>query len=367
MTLLTLLNCKEKPHSDESPKLPDTQYSFYLGTYTDGDSQGIYKYGLTAEGKFVDQGLMAKTDNPSYLAKDTSGNIVLAVNETDIEGSGSITAFSIEQDSLHLINERATGGAHPCHVSVTGDNMVLVSNYSGGNLSLFKLEDQGGLSERLDLQQHSGKGSTDRQEAPHVHFAKKITANQLVVASDLGTNELWFYHIDSTQSKLVSNEQIKLKMNEGGGPRHWALHPDGEWLFVLNELNSEVQQVHYKADGIYELGAFTSILPTDFTEANTGADIHISSDGRFLYASNRGHNSIAILKVDPETGTLELIGHESTKGDGPRNFSFSPDENFLIVANQRTNNLISFKRDADTGLLTFVDEIAAPTPVCILF
>ncbi len=367
MIPLVLFSCKEKPDADTSSEQDATAYTFYLGTYTGGESQGIYKYGLSPDGRFHNLGLKASSSNPSYLAKDNSGKVLIAVNEDNNDGTGTVSAFAIEEDTLRFINTRATGGAHPCHVSITADNLVLVSNYTGGNLSLFQLNDQTGISERLDLKQHTGKGSTDRQEAPHVHFAKEISANKQVVASDLGTNELWFYRMDSTHNQLVATEQVKLKMNEGGGPRHWSLHPNGKWLFVLNELNSEIQQVTIGDNDEFKLGPVSSILPEGFTEGNTGADIHISSDGNFVYASNRGHNSIAILKIASDDGSLGLIGHESTKGDGPRNFSLSPDEKFLIVANQNTNNIVSYSRDLETGLLTFVDEIKAPTPVCILF
>lgn len=367
LLVLLTMNCKEKSENEKPAKEPEQQEIFYLGTYTNGESKGIYKYSISDSGKLARHKLVATTSNPSYLAKDASGRFLLAVNENDQEGTGFVSAFGIDKDSLRFINAKATGGAHPCHISITSNNMVLVANYTGGNLSLFKLEDQGNLSERLDLVQHQGRGTTDRQEAPHAHFVKKLEQTQTIVASDLGTNELWFYGLDSTNSKLQPTKQARLMMNAGGGPRHWAAHPNGKWLFVLNELNAEVQQVSITEDGDFKLGQATSILPEDFSNPNTGADIHISSDGRFLYASNRGHNSIAILEVQQDTGALKLIGHQSTKGDGPRNFSFSPNENFLIVANQHTNNIVSFKRDSDTGLLNFIDQIDAPTPVCILF
>ncbi len=156
-------------------------------------------------------------------------------------------------------------------------------------------------------------------------------------------------------------------MAPGAGPRHLAFHPNENWLYVVNELDCTVTLVKRTENGLYETNSTISTLPKDYSEPNTCADIHISSDGKYLYVSNRGHNSIAIFSVSNKGGALELIGHESVKGDGPRNFSLSPDEKYLIVANQHTHNIVSFQRDKDTGLLNFVDQIEAPTPVCILF
>ena len=237
----------------------------------------------------------------------------------------------------------------------------------GGNVGLLKLNDTGNLSELLDIQTHSGKGSTDRQEAPHAHSAWFDKGSNQVIAVDLGTNELWFSTLDEEQQQLIPSNPNTLKMEPGAGPRHLSYHPNGKWIYVLNELNATITIVEKQSDSTYLKGPSISILPEGFNEANTSADIHTTSDGKFVYASNRGHNSIAICKVNEKDGTLSLVGHESTKGDGPRNFSLSPNENFLLVANQNTDNIVAFKRDSDTGLLSFVSQVEAPTPVCILF
>jgi len=242
----------------------------------------------------------------------------------------------------------------------------LAANYSGDNVGLLKLNSNGELSELLDVQQHSGKGSTDRQEAPHAHSAW-FDGDDIVISVDLGTNELWFSHLDTNREKLIPSNPQKLKMEPGAGPRHLALHPNGKWIYVVNELDCTVTRLLKKGNGIYEKGGSISTLPTNFTEANYCADIHISSDGKFVYASNRGHNSIAIFHVNINDGILKAIAHQDVKGEWPRSFVLSPDENFLFVANQYTNNIVSFKRDKNTGLLEFVDEAEAPSPVCILF
>jgi len=188
-----------------------------------------------------------------------------------------------------------------------------------------------------------------------------------IISVDLGTNELWFSHLDIQSQKLILSDAQTLKMSEGAGPRHLTFHPNGKWIYVLNELNTTVVLVQKTENGKYIKGSPVSTLPLGYTDANTCADIHISSDGNFVYASNRGHNSIAIYKVNANNGSLTLIDHQSTLGNGTRNFSLSPNDNYLLVANQHTNNIVSFKRDKNTGLLTYMDQIEAPTPVCILF
>lgn len=368
MAIASLYGCQEKKEEIKVDKATSVKsQSFFVGTYTNKESQGIYKYSLSPDGTLKEIGLVAESSNPSFLAKDITNNYLLAVNENDINGTGTVESYSIERDSLILIDKKPTGGAHPCHISITKNGYVLIANYTGGNVSLLIVDKKGNLSDLLNIQQHQGKGTTERQEGPHAHFSVLDDKTQTIIASDLGTNELWFYELDTLNKKLINTSQSKLKMKIGGGPRHVALHPNGKWIYVLNELVSQVQQVVLKDDGTYEAQMSFSILPANYSEPNTGADIHISSDGKFLYASNRGHNSIAIMAVNDANGALKLIGHESTKGDGPRNFSLSPDEKYVLVANQHTDTIVSYKRNAITGLLTFVDQIKAPTPVCILF
>ena len=156
-------------------------------------------------------------------------------------------------------------------------------------------------------------------------------------------------------------------MDANAGPRHLTIHPNGKWMYVLNELNATITLVEKNTEGNYIKKSTIGILPTDFTGKNSSADIHISWSGKFVYASNRGHNSIVILKTNDLDGSLTLIGHQTKNIDTPRNFSLSPDEKYLLVANQNSNSIVSFKRDTKTGLLEFIDEIEAPTPVCILF
>lgn len=353
--------------SNPDKKMEKEYVSFFVGTYTNKDSEGIYHYGLGQDGQLVNLGLAAATENPSFLAVDKDRQVLLAVNEVDQNNRGGITSFKITGDSLSAINRESTGGAHPCHVAIIENGYVLVANYTGGSVGLLKLKKDGAISNVLDLQQHRGKGTAARQDGPHAHSAWFNPYDKSVIAVDLGTNQLWFYDLDTAVGKLTLSAPSTLTMAPGAGPRHLAIHPQQHWLYVINELNATVALVKPSGTGFYEIAQTLSTLPKGYSGDNTCADIKISGDGRFLYASNRGHNSIAVFSIDARDGSLQALGHVSTRGDGPRNFSISPDGKFLLVANQHTDNIISFKRDTNTGLLYFLDEISAPTPVCILF
>lgn len=341
--------------------------SFFVGTYTDGESQGIYKYALHKDGTLQRIGLAAITENPSFLTKSADKKFLLVVNEINNKDSvGTVESYLIKDDSLKFINKSSSGGAHPCFISANKNGYVLTANYTGGNVGLLKLNEKGKLSSLLDVQQHTGKKINERQDGPHAHSVW-FTHENAIISVDLGTNELWFSKIDTATQKLIAAKQQPLQMNVGDGPRHLTFHPKNKWIYVLNELNSSITLLQKDSIGQYKKGASFTMLPTNFDKPNTGADIHISSDGKFIYASNRGHNSIVIYRVNQKDGSLTVIAHESTKGEAPRNFSLSPDENYVLVANQLSNNIVSFKRNKKTGLLQFVDEIKAPTPVCILF
>ncbi len=365
---LLLINCKNQKKIDVPEQTETKNSTFYVGTYTNKNSQGIYKYNLTSGGKLNKIGLVAKSVSPSYLTFSPDQKFLLAVNEVNEDSTGFVSSFKIKKDSLLFLNRVASGGAHPCHININNDNNILVSNYTGGSLSLFQLNSSGEISSLLDKKQHTGKGSTDRQEAAHVHSAWfDKNNNDEIISLDLGTNDLWFYNIDKVSNKLNATSQEKLAMSEGSGPRHLTFHPTKDIVYVFNELKNTITVILKSENGKYIKGKSISTLPDDFTDFSTGADIHISDDGKFLYASNRGHNSIAIFKIDNSGKELTVVGFEPTRGDHPRNFSLSPDENYLLVANQETDTLISFKRDATTGLLSFVDKIEAFTPTCILF
>ena len=358
--LIAACNPDKKEEQDQKGK----DYSCFVGTYTSGNSKGIYKININKNGKFSSPVLAAESENPSFLAITDDMKYLVAVNENE---KGTVESFLVKSNELEPLGKSESGGAHPCYVTITGKSYVLTANYSGGNVGLLKIDKSGKLSGLLDIQQHEGFGTTERQKAPHAHSVISDPVNGNIIAADLGTNELWFSRIDTSRDKLVPGFPHKLKLRDGAGPRHMAFHPDGNHLYVINELNSTISLMARDDEGNFEFKSSISTLPKEFEGENYCADVHVSPDGKFVYASNRGHNSIAIFKVIPVSDKLVPIDHEPGRGDWPRNFAISPDGNFLLVANKRTGNIISFARDQKTGLLEFIDEIPIPDPVCILF
>ena len=226
LTLITTLGCQK---ADKIQIRENKTFTFFVGTYTDGDSQGIYRYTLQKDGKLSRKGLAAISDNPSFLAKTTDGKYLIAVNEiSDKDTVGSVESFLIEGDTIKLINKSSSGGAHPCFVTVNEAGYVLTANYTGGNVGLLQLNSQGELTGLLDLQQHSGSNTTDRQKGPHAHSTWFTPKNNDVISVDLGTNELWFSKLDTEVQKLVPSNPSTLAMEPGAGPRHLTFHPNGK-------------------------------------------------------------------------------------------------------------------------------------------
>ena len=342
-------------------------FDFYLGTYTDSGSRGIYKFTLTDNGTIINKGLVAETENPSFITLSYDKKYLIAINEVNNDGNGTVESYKIEDRGLKLVSKQNSGGAHPCYVATNKAGFVLTANYTGGNVGLLKIDKNGKLSRVLDVDQHTGRGSTERQTAPHAHSVFFEKYENDIISCDLGTDALWFSSIDKKIDKLVARKQRILKMREGAGPRHLVFHPKKNWIYTVNELDCTVSQILKLKDSSYTLQNSYSTLPENFNGKNTCADIHITNDGKYLYASNRGHNSIAVFKVDENNGSLNLIDNMPTNGEKPRNFAISPDENFLLVANQATENIVCFRRNQKTGLLTYISETPAPKPVCILF
>ena len=369
LSLLTLSGCHNSSKNNSAGintrNLGVSAVSFYVGTYTGSGSRGIYKYLMYSDGRIELKSLAAETENPSFLALSTNRNFLLAVNENSPEGF--VESFRIKGDSLVRVSRSPSGGIHPCFVAINENDYVLTANYSSGTVGLLKLDSTGKLSELLDVHQHTGSGTTNRQRGPHAHSAHFEPGTSKVISVDLGTNEIWFSDLDTMQEKLLPSNPQKLRMDTGVGPRHMVFHPNGKWIYVVNELNSTVTLVKRNIRGEFEKGPSFTSLPADYEGPNYCADIRISSDGRFVYASNRGHNSIAIFKTDEDKGILNPVGNQSTCGDWPRNFTLSPAEDYLLVANQNSDNIVSFKRDMKTGYIEPVDTIKTPSPVCILF
>lgn len=359
---------REIKRISEEMKSEKKTLPFYVGTYTGGDSEGIYRYMLMHDGTLERIGLAAKTKSPSFLARTDDKKYILAVSEVNsADNTGAVASFFIKDDNLEFISKTTSGGAHPCFVTSNSEGYVLVANYTGGNVGLMKIGEDGILSDLLDVQQHEGSGLTDRQKAPHAHSAWFEPGTQNILSVDLGTNELWFSSIDSKKQKLKALKPQTLKMAPGAGPRHLSFHPNNKWIYVVNELDCTVSLVKKLKSGDYKIDQTISTLPKVFTQKNSCADIHVSHDGNFVYASNRGHNSLVIYSVNKKNGVLKMLGHQSTFGSTPRNFAISPDGRYVVVANQNSNNLVSFLRDKNSGELEFIDQIEAPNPVCVLF
>ena len=336
-------------------------YPFYLGTYTNEASEGIYKGKLHADGTFDTLKLAAVSQNPSFLSFAHDKRVLLAVNEVDANGLGAMESFIIDNESLRRVDSAISGGAHPCHLNVNTKGEVLMANYTGGNIGLLKVNENGQLSELLDAVQHIGLQSENDKKA-HAHSVWFTGNEQEALALDLGLDQVYVYNIKDQKIVVMDS----LAMVVGSGPRHLVYHPKYAMAYVVNELNSTVT-VLGKLEGHWEILNTVSTLPADFNGKSYCADIRISADGRFLYASNRGHNSLVIYQIGEQGKALEPIAYEPVKGKWPRNFALTADGAFLVVANQHTNNLVAFKRDANTGLLQFTDELKGESPVCILF
>lgn len=348
---------------------PKNSTTFYVGTYTNGESEGIYKFILKEDGHLERIGLAAKMENPSFLTKTKDNKYLLSVSEIQDSASagGTVSSFAIQESKLNIINSVASGGAFPCFVNINDSGNVLVANYGSGTIALLELNSTGKLTGPNDIQQHIGSNTVPGQKVPHAHSSYFEPDGQSIISVDLGTNQLWFSKIDLQSQKLKPANPATLDMDRGAGPRHMAFHKNNEWAYVVNELSSSVTQLIKGTSGVYEKSNTISTLPVGYEDESFCADIHLSDDGNFLYASNRGHNSIAIFKVDQINGHLALIDNESTLGDWPRNFSLSPDNKFLVVGNQKSNSIISFQRNKTDGTLQFLDSIAAPSPVFLLF
>lgn len=351
----------------------------YIGTYTSGKSksEGIYIYKLNLEtGELSPYKTVKNVVEPSYLTIDKSKKYLYAVNETETyEGkkSGAVSAFQINQKTgdLTFLNKQASLGGAPCFIIVSeNEKYVLVANYVGGNVAVFPIEADGKLGASTELKQNSGKGvNKARQEAAHAHSINLDHKNRFAYLCDLGIDKIFIYEFDKKTGKLKANPaQEFFQAKAGVGPRHFAFHPHKHYAFVVNELDSSIAALTRDEDsGTLNEIQTVSTLPADFKgRNNTCADLHISPNGKFIYVSNRGHDSIAAFKVDEKTGKLEFIEHTSTQGKTPRNFVIEPSGKFLLAANQNSDSVVVFRIDEKTGkLLPTGNTAQIPSPVCL--
>jgi len=350
----------------------------YVGAYTEppeGHAEGIAVFRFDADsGALSPVQTVAGIANPSFLTLDTRQRYLYAVNELD---EGGVTAFARDADdgTLTTINHQLSHGAAPCYVSLDASGRyALVANYSGGTVAVLPITADGHLEPATSVIDHGLAGSSVRSsqhKQPHPHMVAPTAGDRQILVTDLGLDRVFVYRLDAITGQLVPNERGPGWANAvpGSGPRHFAFGADGRYLYVINELDSTLTVFAYDGEtGELHPVQTVSTLPDGFTGENTCAHVVVAPDGRFVYGSNRGHDSIAIWSIAGEGGEVELVGHEPTRGKNPRHFNLHPTGDWLLVANQHSDAVLTFRRDRDTGRLTAVGPVTAtPSPVAILF
>jgi 6-phosphogluconolactonase len=362
----------------------------YVGTYTEailfgtgqvlqGKGKGIYSFKFDQAANTLKlHGITENVRNPSYLAFDAPRHYLYAVNEyKEFEGkpSGGVSAFRIDQDTgaLTYLNTKPSHGTDPCHLIVDkSGKYVLIANFASGSVCVLPIQKDGSLGDETDFIQHEGSSvDPKRQTSPHAHAVELDQSGKYVFVPDLGMDKVVIYKFDTEAGKLAVNPDMPwVKTAPGAGPRQLVMHPGGKFAYLINELNSTMTAFAYDASkgALTELQTLSTLPSEGFDGVTSCAEVQITPSGKFLYGSNRGHNSIVIYAVDQATGKLTLVGHESTQGRIPRNFEVSPTGEHLIAANQDTDNLVMFKIDASTGKLTPTGANAeAGTPICVRF
>jgi 6-phosphogluconolactonase len=345
----------------------------FVGTYTNAQSKGIYSVQFDeTSGKLSAPSLAAESESPSFLAMHPTGRYVYAANEHPsgpANAPGTVSAFAVDGSKLKLINIVSSRGAGPCHVAVdrTG-HWLFVANYTGGSIAAFPIQGNGALGEASSFFQHSLTSVEPRQKGPHAHIVVLSPDNRFLLVADLGGDRVFVYRFDERSGKLTLNDPPGGILPPGSGPRHIAFSRDGKLLYVLSELKDTVTTFRWDAGkGALESTETLSALPTGYTGPKSGAEIVVHPTGKFLYSSNRGHDSIAMFAIGAD-GKLTASGHEPTRGKTPRNFAIDPSGKFLLAANQDSSTIAIFRIDEKTGKLSPVgDPAAVPTPVSILF
>ena len=347
----------------------------YVGTYTSGESKGIYRLHLDlATGALSPAGDPTEAVNPSFLAIHPSRRFLYAVNETGdspTAESGAVSAFAIDPATggLTFLNQQASAGAAPCHLTIDKEGRhLLVANYWGGTAAVLPIQGDGRLGPPSTVVRHQGRSaSPGRPAEPHPHSVTLDAANRFAFAADLGLDEIVSYRFDGKKGLLAPHETGTVRLVPGAGPRHLAFHPAGRQAYVINELDSTITRLAYddRAGAMKALQTI-STLPAGFKGSNSTAEIVAHPGGTLLFGSNRGHDSIAIYRIDGESGRLTAIGHEPTQGKNPRNFAIDPTGAYLLAANQDTDTVVVFRIDPDSGGLTATGEVVAvPHPVCV--
>jgi 6-phosphogluconolactonase len=355
------------------------EYLVYFGAYTrePSTSKGINAYKFNADtGELTDLGTAAEVQNPSFVAIHPNRKFLYAVSEVsmvDGERDGVIHAYIIDHQTgkLNHLNTVRSRGTSPCHLNVdaTGRTLVL-ANYGSGTVSSFAVKPDGSLSDAVTTIQHKGKSvDPKRQQGPHAHSVNISKENTFVAVADLGLDQVLIYKLDPAKSTLTPNDPPYAEVQPGGGPRHFAFHPNGRFAYTNNEMGNTVTAFRWDAKkGVLNTIQTVTTLPADFNGVTHTAEVLVHPSGKFLYCSNRGHDSLAVFAVNSENGTLSPRGHVSTQGKTPRNFNFDPTGQYLFAANQNTHNVVIFRVNQETGALTPTGkELEMGAPVCVRF
>lgn len=345
----------------------------FVGTYTKTNSEGIYVYTLdTTSGSLRYVNKIDGLSNPSFLAVHPTKKYLFATREPDTsDEEGAVLSFSFDQETgtLTFLNEQPSMGTSSCHMDVdrTG-KYLLASNYGSGSVAVFPINPDGTLGDKSDFIQHTGSSvHPRRQKGPHAHSITVAPSNRFAYAADLGIDKVLIYEFNAMTGKLTPSAQSSVDVTPGSGPRHFDFHPNNKWAYLINEISATLTAFTYDArNGNLVETQTVSTLPKDYSEIRSCADIHVAPSGRFIYGSNRGHNSIVIYKIDPRTGHLDYVDNVPTEGATPRNFAIDPTGAFLFAANQDSDNIVAFTINSETGGLTPTgDTTAVPMPVCI--
>ena len=342
--------------------------SFYVGTYTRSGSEGIYLCSLNLKtGELEVHKAFGGIENPSFIKLSPGNKFLYSVSEAGEKGS-FVYAFRVESNKdLTLLNKQTSNGKAPCHIGVSVDGkFVATATYVAGTTSLYPVGKDGTLKEASSVNINKGSSVNEsRQTKPHAHSIKFSPYGNQVFSADLGTDNLDIYEMKN--GKLEKGTQTEVKMTPGAGPRHFEFHPNKEVIYVINELNSTVSTVK-KENGQWTVVQDIATLPDYFKEKSNCADIHISSDGKYLYGSNRGHNSIVVFEVSKKNQLLKMRGTVSVEGDWPRNFGITPNGKWMLVANQKSNDITVFKINKGTGMPEYTGhKLEIPSPVCVEF
>ena len=346
----------------------------FVGTYTRGESEGIYVLQLDMESGALIRKSSVRSDNPSFVAIHPNQKWLYAVNEVgnfNSQKAGAISAFSFSPESgeLTLLNQDSSVGPGPCHLTVDASGQyVLAANYGGGSVCVLPIDNAGRLGRASSFVQHTGSSVNQRrQSAPHAHSINLDVSNRFAVAADLGIDKLLIYDFNPRHGTLTDTPQAFVQVAPGAGPRHFAFHPSGKFAYVINELHLTVTAFRFEQSSgrMTELQTLSTLPPGSGKQGST-AEVQVHPSGRFLYGSNRGHDSIAVYSIDAETGKLTWVENELTGGKTPRNFGIDPTGQFLLAANQSTGDILTFRITSDTGELTVAGQgIQIPSPVCV--